>query len=96
FRTVARQAIGIVPVLGWAIKGGMGYGGTVAMGKAAIAYFEQGADLGQVVGSLKGAARRGAARLRRREKHIAGVTQQLPPELAGPTRIPGVAEPPGE
>lgn len=96
FRTVARQAIGLVPVLGWAIKGGFGYGGTVAMGKAAIAYFEQGADLTQVVDTLKGAARKRAARIPRRAKHIAGATQQSLPEPAGQTQVPGVSEPPGE
>ncbi len=53
FRAVARQLLTAVPVLGWAVKGGIGYGGTVAMGTAAIAYFEQGADLGQVVTRLK-------------------------------------------
>ncbi|GAB4290791.1 MAG: hypothetical protein Kow0067_17200 [Coriobacteriia bacterium] len=53
FRALARQLLTAVPVLGWAVKGGIGYGGTAAMGKAAIAYFEQGADLGQVALRLK-------------------------------------------
>ncbi|MFA5844768.1 MAG: hypothetical protein WC971_08065 [Coriobacteriia bacterium] len=44
-RAVARQFVGLVPGFGWAVKGGIGYAGTVAMGEAAIAYFEQGADL---------------------------------------------------
>lgn len=48
FRTLAREALSVVPVLGWAIKGGIAYSGTVAMGKAAIKYFEDGASLGQV------------------------------------------------
>ena len=42
FRTVAREALGFVPGLGWAIKGGVAYAGTKALGKAATAYFEQG------------------------------------------------------
>jgi uncharacterized protein (DUF697 family) len=42
FRTVAREALGFVPGLGWAIKGGVAYVGTKALGKAATAYFEQG------------------------------------------------------
>jgi uncharacterized protein (DUF697 family) len=42
FRTVAREALGFVPGLGWAIKGGIAYVGTRALGKAATAYFEQG------------------------------------------------------
>jgi uncharacterized protein (DUF697 family) len=53
-RAVARQALIAVPVLGWAVKGGIGYTGTIAMGKAAIAYFEEGADFGQVTERLKG------------------------------------------
>lgn len=47
-RAVARQALVVVPVLGWAIKGGIGYTGTIAMGRAAVNYFENGADLGQL------------------------------------------------
>jgi len=41
-RYVARTAIGFVPVLGWAIKGVIGYTGTLAMGNAALEYFERG------------------------------------------------------
>lgn len=53
-RNVARSAIGVVPVLGWAIRSGVGYAGTIAMGRAAIEYFEKGgglSGLGGVVGS---------------------------------------------
>ncbi|HEV3407268.1 MAG TPA: DUF697 domain-containing protein [Gaiellaceae bacterium] len=42
FRAVARQALGFVPVAGWAVKGGIAYVGTRALGRAAIAYFERG------------------------------------------------------
>lgn len=52
-RAVARQAAGFVPALGWAVKAGVGYAGTLAMGKAAIEYFEAGGDaagLANVVG----------------------------------------------
>jgi uncharacterized protein (DUF697 family) len=41
-RQVARTAIGFVPVLGWAIKATVGYTGTLAMGNAALEYFERG------------------------------------------------------
>ncbi len=44
-RAVARQAVAIVPALGWAIKAAVGYGGTQAMGHAAIEYFEAGGDI---------------------------------------------------
>lgn len=40
FRTIARGALGVVPVGGWAVKGGVAYTGTRALGEAAIRYFE--------------------------------------------------------
>lgn len=40
FRTLARNLVSFVPVLGWGVKGGIAYGGTVAIGKAAVKYFE--------------------------------------------------------
>ncbi|MDK7723090.1 hypothetical protein QP551_00005 [Slackia exigua] len=52
WRAVARQIIGVVPALGWAVKAGIGYGGTVAMGTAAIEYFERGGTVGGLVGAL--------------------------------------------
>jgi uncharacterized protein (DUF697 family) len=42
FRTLARQAVGVVPGLGWAVKGGFAYAGTLAVGEAAAAYFAAG------------------------------------------------------
>lgn len=39
FRAVARQLLGAVPVAGWAVKGGIAYGGTLALGEAAHRYF---------------------------------------------------------
>jgi uncharacterized protein (DUF697 family) len=39
-RAVARQALGVVPVAGWAVKGGVAYAGTKAVGEAAVRYFE--------------------------------------------------------
>ncbi|MDP2401212.1 MAG: hypothetical protein Q8M66_04470, partial [Actinomycetota bacterium] len=47
-RTVARQFAGLVPGFGWAVKGGIGYAGTLAMGYAAIRYFEGGVDTEQL------------------------------------------------
>jgi uncharacterized protein (DUF697 family) len=40
FRTVARQAVAVVPLAGWLVKGGFAYGGTRALGEAAIRYYE--------------------------------------------------------
>ncbi|NLG66575.1 MAG: hypothetical protein GX536_02560, partial [Actinobacteria bacterium] len=45
FRAVARQLMGLVPGVGWAVKGGVGYAGTKALGEAAFRYFESGAAL---------------------------------------------------
>ena len=39
-RTVARQALDLVPVAGWAVKGAVAYAGTKALGEAAVRYFE--------------------------------------------------------
>jgi uncharacterized protein (DUF697 family)/uncharacterized membrane protein len=44
-RTLARQALDFVPGFGWAVKGAIGFSGTIALGQAAIAYFEAGAPL---------------------------------------------------
>lgn len=49
-RSAARQVAGIVPFAGWAVKGAIGYSGTLAMGKAAIEYFESGAGIVGVAG----------------------------------------------
>jgi uncharacterized protein (DUF697 family) len=38
-RTAAREALDFVPVLGWAVKAGVAYTGTRAMGEAARRYF---------------------------------------------------------
>lgn len=41
-RALARQAVKLVPVGGWAASAVIGYAGTIAMGRAAILYFERG------------------------------------------------------
>ena len=40
FRTVARELLDVVPVAGWAVKGGVAYAGTRTVGEAAVRYFE--------------------------------------------------------
>ncbi len=47
-RAVARQLVTFVPALGWAVKAAIGYTGTVAMGRAAIEYYEGGITLGRL------------------------------------------------
>ena len=41
-RALSRQLLKFVPVAGWAAAGVIGYAGTLAMGRAAILYFERG------------------------------------------------------
>lgn len=38
-RAVARQLLGVIPVAGWLVKGGIAYAGTRALGEAAHRYF---------------------------------------------------------
>jgi uncharacterized protein (DUF697 family) len=40
-RTVARQALGVVPIAGWAVKGAVAYAGTRALGEAALRWFAE-------------------------------------------------------
>jgi len=87
-RTVARQALGFVPVLGWAVKGGIGYGGTIAMGMASIAYFEQGADLTEVAQRLRATAGDVVGRLPKRHAMKAGAPA---PDVLEPLTLPGLA-----
>ena len=39
-RAVARQVAGAVPIAGWAVKAGVAYGGTKAIGEVAKRYYE--------------------------------------------------------
>jgi uncharacterized protein (DUF697 family) len=41
-RALSRQAVKLIPVGGWAAAAAIGYAGTVAMGQAAMLYFERG------------------------------------------------------
>lgn len=63
-RAVARQAVAFLPGFGWVIKGGIGYTGTIAMGFAAIKYFENDADLGDLQSRLEEYGRQVMARVR--------------------------------
>lgn len=66
FRGISRQAVALIPALGWVIKGAMGYTGTMAIGKAALEYFEQGgnmAGLAGIVNSTREALLKACARI---------------------------------
>jgi uncharacterized protein (DUF697 family) len=63
-RSVARQVLGMVPLAGWAVKGSIGYAGTLALGEAAIKYYESGiapVDPARVKGLLNKVVKRGKA-----------------------------------
>jgi uncharacterized protein (DUF697 family) len=44
-RAAARNLAAFIPILGWAVKGGVAYAGTIALGKVATKYFENDAEL---------------------------------------------------
>ena len=50
-RAFARQLLAVVPALGWLVKGAIGYSGTLAMGYAAVEYFEGGGRVDRFLGS---------------------------------------------
>ncbi len=76
-RAVARQLLVFVPGFGWAIKGAIGYGGTLAMGKAAVAYFERGGDLGMITQAAVEARDAAVARLRRDRRALKQIAAGL-------------------
>jgi uncharacterized protein (DUF697 family) len=53
-RALARELLGFVTVAGWALKGGVAYGGTRALGEAARARFELGATQQRAAGAHAG------------------------------------------
>jgi uncharacterized protein (DUF697 family) len=63
-RAIARQLLDFIPGFGWAVKAGIGYSGTLAMGYAALEYFEEGGDFSGVALRVKEARDKavGAAR----------------------------------
>jgi uncharacterized protein (DUF697 family) len=67
-RTVARQALTLVPGFGWAIKAGIGYSGTLAMGYAALEYFESGGDVHGLAEKVREARDRAIEAARNRGK----------------------------
>lgn len=68
FRTIARQAAGLIPGFGWALKAGIGYSGTLAMGYAAIDYFEHGGDVSGLAERVRDARDRAVAAARSRRR----------------------------
>ena len=58
-RTLARELTEFLPILGWAIKPGIAYGGTAALGYAVIEYFEGGENATGVAAVLEKATEKG-------------------------------------
>lgn len=56
FRTLARELVEFVPVLGFLVRAGVAYGGTSALGYALIEYFEGGENAGGVANVASAAA----------------------------------------
>lgn len=52
-RAIARQLLDFVPGFGWILKGAIGYSGTLAMGYAALEYFEEGGDVHALADKLR-------------------------------------------
>ncbi len=40
FRTIAHQAVGLIPVAGWAVQGAVAYAGTRTIGEAALRWYD--------------------------------------------------------
>jgi uncharacterized protein (DUF697 family) len=72
-RGVARQFLDLIPGIGWVVKGAVGYSGTMAMGYAAIEYFESGADLSGLSDRLKGARDKAVEQASRARDRLVGV-----------------------
>ena len=92
FRSAAREVVGIVPGFGWALKGGIAYSGTTAMGLAAIRYFEQGGEVSGIMKALAEGAGEAAARVSARahlgrRPLLALDDESVSPEM-GPGDIP--------
>jgi uncharacterized protein (DUF697 family) len=51
FRALARHGVGLVPLVGWVLKGGIAYVGTRALGEAAVRHFERRAPVTRVAGA---------------------------------------------
>ena len=67
WRAVGRSAVGLVPVAGWAVRGGVSYGATRALGEAALVRLAAGHDLigGPALDAVKPHIERVLSRLRR-------------------------------
>ena len=68
FRAIAQQLLDFIPGFGWAVKAGIAYSGTLAMGYAALEYFEEGGEFSGVAQRVKEARDKAIAAARDRVK----------------------------
>lgn len=94
FRTIARQALAFVPGLGWAIKAGIGYSGTIAMGYAAVEYFEQGGDVAGLAEKIKQTRDKVIAAAAKRRRGAIESDEPIPAHawVQEPSSLPAAAE----
>ena len=57
-RTIARELVEFVPILGMVVRAGIAYGGTSAIGHAVIGYFEDGQEVSGVIRVASDAAKK--------------------------------------
>lgn len=80
-RAIARQALTLIPGFGWAVKAGIGYTGTMAMGYAALEHFENGGDMSVLADRVKDARDRAIEAARSRK--LRGESAEPPIEAHG-------------
>ena len=78
FRAIASQLLDFVPGFGWAIKAGVAYSGTLAMGYAALEYFEEGGDLSGVAKRVKEARDKAVSAARERMRRGLPAEEPIP------------------
>jgi len=90
FRSVARQALAFIPGFGWAVKGAIGYSGTLAMGYAAVEYFERGGDVSGLADKLRDARDRAVEVAGKARGRLGGTRPDALP--AAPATLPEESE----
>lgn len=85
-RSVARQVAGAVPAIGCAVKAGVGYAGTKAMGLAAVEYFERGGNIAGLAGVVSTATAKATQDCGRCRGHSCGGSRALDREDGGSPR----------
>ena len=97
FRAIASQLLDFVPGFGWAIKAGVAYSGTLAMGYAAVEYFEEGGDMTGVMERVKSARDKAVKTARERVRRGLPAEEPIPAHgyvvVEGGTPAPMTPEP---